>query len=380
MGEEPRGREGSRGECWSAGNYSGGLLLCLFILLGCNASALAQYIGPPTVFNGPIPAAPAPTGAEPTVAGPAPPWLLTPSITLSETYTDNVNLAPPGQARSDLITTIQPSLNLVGQTAHANVALTYDPQLLLFALGNSSPLLRQQLLGTGKIEIVPHEVFVDGSASIGQAYISNAGAFAPTNLTTNNNLQTVEAVNFSPYILHHLGSYVDTETRYRFSMVSTGATGIGTQTTNQLISTIKGGDYFGLLGWTLTSNYTKTGGLSTTGAAGNASSIDELERLDIVYPVYDRVSATSSIGYEKIKDPTLIKQPSGVLWDIGLRYDPSPYASAPSHRNGLRIQRSLRRECATSFERQLQPNGSNDAVSDSGQFEWPCRRPRRGPD
>ena len=325
MGEEPRGRDGSGGGHRNAGAYSTGLLFCLLMLLGHTGSALAQYIGLPTVFNGPIPAAPAPTGGEPAVTGPAPAWLLTPSITLAETYTDNVNLAPPGQARSDLVTTISPSLNLVGQTAHANVALTYDPQLLLFALGNSSPLLRQQLLGTGKIEIVQHEVFVDGSASIGQAYVSNAGAFAPTNLTTNNNLQTVEAVNFSPYILHHLGDYADTETRYRFSLVSTGAAGIGSQTTNQLISTIKGGNYFGLLGLTLTSSYTKTGGLSTT--TGGASSIDELERLDIVYPVYERVSATSSIGYEKIKDPTLIKQPSGLLWDIGLRYDPSPYAS-----------------------------------------------------
>jgi len=219
-------------------------------------------------------------------------------------------------------------LNLVGQSAHVNLALTYDPQLLLFALGTSSPVVQQQLLGTGKIEIVPHEVFVDGSASIAQAYVNTAGAFAPTTVTTNNNLQTVEAVNFSPYIDHHLGSYADTETRYRFSLVTTGANGIGSQTTNQFISTIKGGDYFGLLGLTLTSSYTKTGGLSTTtGVAGNASNIDELERLDIVYPIYDRVSATSSIGYEKIKDPTLTKQPSGVLWDIGLRYDPSPYAS-----------------------------------------------------
>jgi uncharacterized protein (PEP-CTERM system associated) len=300
------------------------------VLLACDGSARAQYVGQPTVFNGPIPGAPAPAGAqgESTLTSPGLAWVLTPSLALSETYTDNVNLAPSSQARSDLVTSISPSLNIVGQSAHVNLAFTYDPQLLLFALGTSSPVVQQQLLGTGKVEIVPHEVFIDGSASISQAYVSTAGAFAPTNVTTNNNLQTVEAVNFSPYIDHHLGSYADTETRYRFSMVSTGAAGIGDQTSNQLISTIKGGDYFGLLGLTLTSSYTKTGGLSTTtGTVGNASSVDELERLDIVYPVYDRVSATSSIGYEKIKDPTLTMQPSGVLWDIGLRYDPSPFVS-----------------------------------------------------
>lgn len=338
MGEQPWGRDASVAGHRHGAAYSLGLLFCAFVLLSHTAPALAQYIGLPTVFNGPIPAAPAPTGAsgEPTVTGPSPPWLLTPSLTLGETYTDNVTLAPPGHARSDLITTISPGLNLVGQTAHVNLAVTYDPQLLLFALGTSSPVLQQQLLGTGKIEVYPQEVFVDGSASISQAYVSNAGAFAPTNLTTNNNLQTVDAVNLSPYILHHLGSYADTETRYRFSLVSTGGTegtgagavGIGTQTTNQFISTIKGGDYFGSLGWTLTSSYTQTSGLSTiTGVAGNASSIDELERLDVSYPVYERVSAIGSLGYERIKDPTLTMQPSGLLWDIGLQYDPSPFVS-----------------------------------------------------
>ena len=332
MGEQPWDRNASGAGHRHGGGYAG-FLICAVVLLGYNASALAQYIGLPTGFNGAIPAAPAPAGGEPTaVAGPAPPWLLTPSLTLGETFTDNVNLAPPGQTRSDLITTISPGLNLVGQTARVNLSLTYDPQLLLFALGTSSPVLQQQLLGTGKVEIYPKEVFAEGSASIGQAYVSNAGAFAPTNLTTNNNLQTVEAVNFSPYILHHLGSYADTETRYRFSLVSTGtaagAAGIGTQTTNQFISTMTGGDYFGSLGLQLTSSYTKTNGLSTTiGVVGNASSLDELERLDVRYPIYNRVSATGSIGWERIKDPTLIRQPVGVLWDIGLRYDPSPFAS-----------------------------------------------------
>ena len=329
MGEQPWGWGATRDPHRRA--HAVGFLLCAFILLGCDATALAQYIGPPPILNGPILGTPAPSdrSGEPTGAGAGIAWLLTPSLNLSETYTDNVDLAPRGKARSDLITTISPSLNIVGQTAHVNLALTYDPQLLLFALGTSSPIVQQQLLGTAKIEVYPREVFVDGSASISQAYINNAGAFAPTNLTTNKNLQTVEAVNFSPYILHHLGSYVDTETRYRFSTVSTGAAGIGTQNTNQLISTITGGDYFGLLGWTLTSSYTKTNGLSTVAgsAASNASNIDKLERLDVRYPIYDRLSATGSIGYESIKDPTLTTRPKGVLWDIGLRYDPSPYAS-----------------------------------------------------
>src|SRR4029077_13074437 len=117
---EPWSRDASGGGHRQRNAYSVGVLFCAFVLISHTAPALAQYIGLPTVFNGPIPTAPAPTGGEPAVGGPAPPWVLTPSLTLGETYPDNVTLAPPGQARSDLITTISPGLNLVGQTAHVN--------------------------------------------------------------------------------------------------------------------------------------------------------------------------------------------------------------------------------------------------------------------
>src|SRR5215470_7341054 len=139
MAERPRVRRILGRWLWQCGSYGIGLLLYTFALLGYNAEAIAQYIGQPAVINGPIPTAPvlAPAGGAPT--GPTPPWLFTPSITIAETYTDNFNLDPPGQARTDLITTISPSLSVVGHTARVNLAFTYNPQLLLFALGTSSP-------------------------------------------------------------------------------------------------------------------------------------------------------------------------------------------------------------------------------------------------
>src|SRR5579862_7601934 len=162
MGEHPRGRDASGALHRRAIRRGAGLLFCTIALLADDVSALAQYIGQPTVFNGPIPGVPAPAGAgtpapagaegEATIATAGPAWVLTPSLGLSETYTDNVNLAPSSQARSDLVTSISPSLNIVGQSAHVNLALTYDPQLLLFALGTSSPEVQQQLLGTAHVE------------------------------------------------------------------------------------------------------------------------------------------------------------------------------------------------------------------------------------
>ena len=328
--------------------YGISVILCGLLLLGFSPNALAQYMGAPSVFRAPSSSSSSPASSAPNAdvdAGTVPSgglqgvsWLFTPSISISETYNDNVDLAPPGQARSDLITAVTPSLNVVGQTARANVAFTYNPQLLLFALGTSSPVVQQQLLGTGKIEVYPEMLFVDGSASISQAYISNTGPIAATTLTTNNNLQTVEAVNFSPYLVHHYGSYADGQTRYSYGLVAAGAGGIGTQTTNELSSVTKSGDYFGPLNWTLTTSYTRVDGLSaTTGVVGGSARTDALSVVDASYPIYDRVSATGSLGYQSIKDPTLTTNQVGLIWNVGLRYDPSPFASVSAsygHRNG----------------------------------------------
>ena len=297
--------------------YGRSLLCMVFGLLVYSAGAAAQYAAPTEGSTAPGPAG----------VSLAPTWIFTPSITIGETFTDNVGLVSGG-TQADLITSVSPSLAVTGNTARVKLALTYDPQLLVFALSGQSPTLQQQLQGTGKVEVYPELIFLDGSASISQGYVSNTGAVANTTLTTNNNLQPIEAVSLSPYIVHHLGSYVDTESRYRFDAISTGASGIGTQYVNQLNETLTSGDFFGVLKWTATSDYTKTSGLTATGGTtGGASSIDKLYKFDVQYPIFSRVSATGEIGWEHLTDPTLTIQPNGLIWNVGLRYDPSPFAS-----------------------------------------------------
>src|SRR5579859_7500501 len=108
MGVQP-GRRGAQARKYGLGSYSVGVLFASAVL-SMNGAAKAQYIGQPTVFNGPIAPAPAPTNADNGPVGPVPQWLFTPAVTVGETVTDNVNLAPPAQARADLVTTLSPSL------------------------------------------------------------------------------------------------------------------------------------------------------------------------------------------------------------------------------------------------------------------------------
>jgi len=258
-----------------------------------------------------------------------PAWLLVPVITLGESFTDNTNLAPAGSRVWDLITTVGPELDLTGQTARLNVALTYDPQELIFARSSPTTVLQQRLLGTGTAILWPEVLFFDANASINQAFVHPTGPIGPTTLTTSNNLTTVYSANASPYLRQHLGSYSDSETRYRFTTTSTDAGGIAPEDINELRQTFVSGEAFGRLGWQLTGDYTKLSrGHDPTDPFSGVSSKDELGRADLSYPIYYSFSVIGGVGYERIVDPTLSSPPKGIIWDTGLRYQPNQLVAA----------------------------------------------------
>jgi uncharacterized protein (PEP-CTERM system associated) len=252
---------------------------------------------------------------------------LTTSVWGSESYNDNVNLAPKGSEKSDFITVLSPIFNLTDQSARFNLGLIYDPQLLWFAK-SASVSLQQQLAGTAHAILYPELLFVDAHASISKQFISNAGPIGATTLTTNSNLQTVHAYDISPYVLHHYGTYASSESRYRFSSISVGGNGVAPIQTHELRQAIYSGEYFGRLGWTVladTTLYERLGG--TRDPLSNTTARDDLGRVDLSYLLYRGFSLIGAIGYERIKDPTLLAQPKGILWNAGFRYQPTPYAS-----------------------------------------------------
>jgi uncharacterized protein (PEP-CTERM system associated) len=258
-----------------------------------------------------------------------PAWLLTPTAEIGETFTDNVNLAPRGSRVWDFITTVSPGLNLAGQTARLRLGVTYDPQELIYARSSPTTALQQRLLGTGTAELWRDVLFFDASASINQAFIRPTGAIGQTTLTNNNNLQTVYSTNASPYLRQHLGSYADSETRYRFSTISTSGSGIAPETIHEFRETLLGGEFFGRLGWQLLGDYTRLErAQDATDQFSGITSTDQLVRADFSYPLWQGLSAIGGTGYERIIDPTLSSQPKGVIWSAGFHYQPNELVAA----------------------------------------------------
>lgn len=330
VGHGAWGKSG-HGVCGSRVSQSLGVLCCGIFSLGFSVQSAAQGMYPPAGGIGP---------AQGPVVPPVPSWTITPSLELGETYNDNVNLAPRGSAVWDVITTVTPALQITGLTPRLNVGLLYDPQELIFARGTASNTLQQRLQGTGRAELWREALFFDASASIDQQFIRNTGPIGPTTLTTNSNLQTVEAASGSPYLLQHFGGYANSETRYRFATVSTSGNTVAPEQIHEARQVFTSGENFGRLGWVLTGDYVKLDRLSgTSDPLAGTSGKDAVGRVDLTYPIYGALSVIGGAGYERITDPTLIVQPHGPIWNVGLQYQPNPLVAA-SLTYGRRFNRS----------------------------------------
>jgi len=277
----------------------------------------------------PAPGANIPTAGGGGVAAPGavPEWYVIPSIRIDETYNDNVNLAPRGLQVADFITAVTPGLTLIGQTPRINLNLTYDPQELLFARGTSSPILQQRLLGAGHVEVLRELLFFDANASIDQEFIRNTGAggvIGPTTQTTSGNLQTVQSVGASPYLLLHFGPYANSETRFRFSDVTVSGNLVAPEQITEELQKISSGEYFGPAQWTILGDYTTIDRLTgTTDPLGGTSSTDAVVRADGAYPIYQALAVVGGVGYERITDPSLVVVQNGLIWNAGLQYQPN---------------------------------------------------------
>lgn len=70
-------------------------------------------------------------------------WEIVPTLTIDETYTDNVRLSAPGSERSDWVTTLNPGLIVRGNGDRLRLDIAYSPLFLYRAREGSSDVIHQ---------------------------------------------------------------------------------------------------------------------------------------------------------------------------------------------------------------------------------------------
>lgn len=168
-------------------------------------------------------------------------WKFTSGITLSERYTDNVDLAAGGAEQSEWITEVRPHFTLRRKGARMTADVDYSLQGLLYAQGTRDGALKHYLNGRANAELLEDWFFLDASARISQELVSLGGGVGVGDPVGLGNTTSVGAYSLSPYLKHRFGSIATVEARIAHDGVFIGDSGTtDTNTTRYSLSAVSG--------------------------------------------------------------------------------------------------------------------------------------------
>jgi len=312
-------------------------------------------------------------------------WTIIPRLTIQELFTDNAyEVESPRLA--DAVTVVAPGIRILAETARLQLSLDYQPNLLMHAINGPLNAMTQQLNATGLITVVPNLAYVDvtalsgvqsrlgalaGAGTLGAG--AGAGAAATTAGTTagygtgqglnrNNEVQT-SSFGISPYLLRQFGDYGTVKLGASVNASSYSSitgfvasplpTGGGAESssllTTEQVAHYSSGQFLNKLQYALdvdlqqshTQNGANTitvGTTTTTAPAGTFTSERQTFNNSLSYALNRSVTLLGAIGEQHIQysggqAPTI----SGLTWNIGFTYAPSPASSITltyGHLNG----------------------------------------------
>jgi uncharacterized protein (PEP-CTERM system associated) len=237
-------------------------------------------------------------------------WKVTPSLTLSELYSDNPDLAGHGQEQSDWITEISPRVMVRREGARMNVQADYMMTGLLYASESSRNDILHRLNGKAAAELVEDWFYLDATARISQQLKQGAaagdagvvgiggkgglGGAGGVGITGVNNTTQVGGYSLSPYLKHRFGSFATVEARVAQENTFSGDSGVSDgSTTRYRLSAVSGNDFYPL-SWN--ASYTRS---DTGNNNGVGDTSDDRADFKARYSLSREFGLTAQAGMEK---------------------------------------------------------------------------------
>lgn len=179
-------------------------------------------------------------------------WKITPTFAVNETATNNLYLSS-SNAKSALISDINPGISIDGKGGRAKLRLSYQMHNLFYSTDPSRNNQTQNSLNAfGTVEALENWLFIDARGNISQQSISAFGASSAsssTNTNINNNISETSTYQVSPYVRGSFGGVADYQLRYNWSTTSTQAGSAFDSTTKEWIASLKGAARLANFGW-----------------------------------------------------------------------------------------------------------------------------------
>jgi uncharacterized protein (PEP-CTERM system associated) len=241
-------------------------------------------------------------------------WHFQPSISGTAGYSDNINLAPKGQEKSDFYAIVAPRFRLVGQGARLQTSIDYQLQTYYYGSGDVSNRPSHSLAGTATLEAVKDFFFIDGLASISQASISPLGAAPVANGTVNSNRTETRTFSLGPYVRGVIpGADIGYLLRYTQAWTDTASSALSNSQSREWIAHLNSPPR--LVGWDLDYNR------RYTDFSGQPTFSTETLRFRPYYQPDPALRVYGSFGHESNNYATANQ--SGTIYGAGADYQPN---------------------------------------------------------
>ncbi|QHE85912.1 TIGR03016 family PEP-CTERM system-associated outer membrane protein [Hydrogenophaga sp. BPS33] len=251
-----------------------------------------------------------------TPTGPPPSFWLVPRISFSQGFSNNGNLAGPGQTReSEQITEISPGVGLVFNSGRLKGFLDYSVRAIYDAQRTAGDNIQQALNTNGTFMAWDNRAFIDFAGLIGQQPIS-AFESPEVNLVGNGNLSETSSFYFSPYLRGELPGSLDYELRYGWQQNRTDTTLRSDSTSKSTRARLSRQTEGRALYWTV-----EAGRTELDYSLGSSQTLDELNGR-LFYPVTSTVTLSALAGVES-NDLLTPEKKSYSETGLGLQWQPT---------------------------------------------------------
>ncbi|TVQ75434.1 MAG: TIGR03016 family PEP-CTERM system-associated outer membrane protein, partial [Chromatiaceae bacterium] len=252
-------------------------------------------------------------------------WDFTPRASVSQTYTDNVNLASDsGDKESESISQLNTGFSLSRGGGRTDLNLGYNLQSLAYWGDDSRNTVNHTFSGNSTTELLRESFFVDASASYRERLVDGRDGFAGDTITDGNRTG-VATYRVSPYWRQQFGRFAGGEVRYTWDKTDyqdASVEGSGSES-NRVQASLNSGPQFTTIGWGLTYSWDRSD--FEDGSQTTFESIEGLVRLNLT-PQFSVFAAGGEERNDFERDITRA-DPDDSFWRAGFTWLPTPRTS-----------------------------------------------------
>lgn len=245
-------------------------------------------------------------------------WEVTPSLSLTETYSDNPGLRSDANKRGQWISEARPGIAVYGRNARVQLSASANASYYKYSRERAGTRSNNsQYDANGRVKVIDELLYVDAAARRSSRAIS---AFGPNNDNgfSDENSADVSTWSVSPYLTQRFGNFAVGSLRYTHEQVKSDTSRFGDSTTDSAAFNLASGRAWREFGWNL--GYRRED--LQTETFGDSSSENALLRLS--YALHRTFRLTASGGYDSYDyEAAGGASTAGPSWSVGFAWRPS---------------------------------------------------------